>query len=236
MTAPWWQREWLAIDLETTGLDVETDRIVSAALVWGNGGEPAETHTWLTDVGGADIPADAVAIHGIRTVTAHRHGRPLRTVVEEITRHITRAITSGTPVIAANAPFDLTMLDRELGRQNLGSLVWQTGQMPLVLDPLVIDRQVDRYRDGPRSLAGLCKHHKVNHLRPHQADADAIAAARVMHELVRLHPQLREVDLPTLHQQQSAWARQQDAARAEHRRRGGHWPLTPRPQNGDHWC
>ena len=50
-----------------------------------------------------------------------------------------------------NAPFDLTLLDRELRRHRAASLSHYLGQNPLrVLDPRVLDKHLDRYRKGRR--------------------------------------------------------------------------------------
>jgi hypothetical protein len=53
----------LAFDTETTGVSIETDRIVSAAAIHMADGH-ADTTEWLADPG-IDIPAEATAVHGI---------------------------------------------------------------------------------------------------------------------------------------------------------------------------
>lgn len=70
----WISGPLLAFDLETTGTDVETDRIVTAAVVRleADGSVSAEL-TWLLDPGVA-IPEQASAIHGISTERAREHG------------------------------------------------------------------------------------------------------------------------------------------------------------------
>ena len=81
--APWWHR--LAVfDLETTGIDVQTSRIVTANVsVIGVDGHPVSRLDWLANPG-VDIPEQATAVHGITTQTAVADGRPAAIVVYEI--------------------------------------------------------------------------------------------------------------------------------------------------------
>lgn len=70
----WISGPLLAFDLETTGTDVETDRIVTAAVVRLEAdGSVSRERTWLLDPGVA-IPEQASAIHGISTERARAHG------------------------------------------------------------------------------------------------------------------------------------------------------------------
>ena len=70
----WTDGPLLGFDTETTGVDVDNDRIVTAALVRR---DATGTHvrSWLIDPG-VDIPEAAAAIHGVSTEHAREHGRP----------------------------------------------------------------------------------------------------------------------------------------------------------------
>lgn len=93
----WISGPLVAFDLETTGTDVETDRIVTAALVrLDPDGAVSEERTWLLDPGVA-IPEQASAIHGISTAHAREHGVPAAAAIEEITRSVAEGLRSGTP-------------------------------------------------------------------------------------------------------------------------------------------
>ena len=60
----WWDDEWCAYDLETTGVDTETAHVVQAAIVRYRGGIVLDRRQVLCNPG-IPIPADATAIHGI---------------------------------------------------------------------------------------------------------------------------------------------------------------------------
>jgi DNA polymerase-3 subunit epsilon len=203
----WCHEPLVGFDLETTGTDPDTSRIVTAALVDTKGSEPLQTTAWLVDPG-VPIPAEAAAIHGISTERAASRGRPAPEAVEEIAAELCRRLADGVPVVAFNAPFDLSLLDAELRRHRLPALARRLGGRPVgpVIDPLVVDRSVDRYRRGSRSLQSVCGVYGVELADAHQAGSDALAAVRVAVRLAERYPrQVGELPLAELHQQQIGW-------------------------------
>jgi len=144
-------------DLETTGVDVETARIVSACVaVLAADGTVVERWDWLADPG-VEIPDAAAAVHGITTAQARADGRPAHVVVAEITQALRVLFALGIPLVIYNAPYDLTLLDRECRRHGLDPLE----VISPVIDPLVIDKAVDRYRKGKRTLVATAELHTV---------------------------------------------------------------------------
>ena len=226
----WHLGRMAGFDLETTGPDPLTARIVTACIIQVGDSQPAQAANWLTDVDGHDIPAEASAVHGISTEHAHTQGVALRLAVEEILGALTQVIVSGVPIVAMNARYDLTLLDREAERYGLDPL--PAGP---VIDPFVIDKQVDRYRPGKRTLTALCEHYRVPLDQAHSADADAIAACRIAWRQGSTHPKLAAMTLDELHNAQIWWAAEQAASLQEHFRKTrpdavveGAWPLIPR--------
>ena len=65
-----WADTLAVFDLETTGIDVDTCRIVTAHVgVIGTDGEVLEQREWLVDPG-VEIPTAASLIHGVTTERA----------------------------------------------------------------------------------------------------------------------------------------------------------------------
>lgn len=218
----WHLGRMAGFDLETTGPDPLTARIVTACIVQVGGGFNTSPAKWLTDAEGEEIPAGAEAVHGISTARARAEGVELRQAVEEI--------LAGVPIVAMNARYDVTLLDREAQRFGLDPL--PAGP---VIDPFVIDKQVDRYRHGKRTLTALCQHYDVRLDGAHSADADAVAACRVAWRQATRYPQLAAMTLDELHTAQVGWAAEQAASLQEHFRKKdpaavveGAWPLIPR--------
>ncbi|WP_055586540.1 3'-5' exonuclease [Peterkaempfera griseoplana] len=203
----WWHEPLVGFDLETTGTDPDNSRIVTAALVDTKGGEPVRTTAWLVNPG-IPIPAEAAAIHGISTEQAVSGGRPAPEAVEEVATELCRRLAAGVPVVAFNAPFDLSLLDAELRRHHLPTLAARLGGRPVgpVLDPLVVDRSVDRYRRGSRSLQSVCGVYGVELADAHEAGSDALAAVRVAVRLAERYPrEVGELHPADLHEQQIGW-------------------------------
>ena len=234
----WHQRRLAAFDLETTGIDSESDRIVTAAVSLVGDGRPSAFHAWLLDPG-IPIPAGASAVHGITTERARAEGRAPREAVEEIVALLAEQLAAGVPVVAFNARFDLTCLDREARRHGIEPLLDRVGGEAgmLVVDPYVLDKQVDRFRKGKRTLGAVCAHYNVPLDEAHASHADALAAARVAWRLGQAFEELR-VELRALHEQQILWAAEQAASFEEWLRRQGRderieaaWPIVPLPDD-----
>ncbi len=233
----WHQRRLAAFDLETTGIDSESDRIVTAAVSLVGDSRPSAFHAWLLDPG-IPIPAGASAVHGITTEQARADGRQPLEAVEEIVALLAEQLQQGIPVVAFNARFDLTCLDREARRHGITPLVDRVGgDGMLVIDPYVLDKQVDRFRKGKRTLGAVCAHYNVPLDDAHDSHADALAAARVAWRLGQAFEELR-CDVRALHAQQIAWAAEQAASFQDWLRRNGRdvrnepvWPIVPLPDH-----
>ena len=228
----WHTEPLVGFDLETTGVDVETARIVTAALVFRTPDTPPSKRTWLVNPG-VPIPDEATKVHGISTEQAAAEGVPAAEAVEAIAAYLAGALAA-QPVVAMNARYDFTVLDRELRRYGLRTL-WErvggeTAPGPVV-DPFVLDKQADKYRKGSRKLEALAVHYGATLSAAHTADADALAAVEVAVAIAEKYPQL-QVHPEQLHVWQIRWAAEQAAGFQQHLRKTdpyavieGEWPL-----------
>lgn len=220
----------VTFDTETTGVDPETARIVSAALILlDENGQPAVTDQWLLNPG-VEIPEGATAIHGITTERAIAEGLPAADGILSIAECLAAYAAAGYPLVVFNAPYDLTLLDREIRRHEVGivgdidgvgGIWWELGP---VIDPLVIDKAVDRYRKGKRTLTALAAHMAGIEFEgeAHGAVADATTAGRIAQRMLN-HQTLHGRELATIHESQVGWAREQAAGLADYfARQGNH--------------
>lgn len=232
----WYEGPLAAFDTETTGVDVETDRIVSAAVVVQDApGTRPRVRRWLVNPG-VPVPAEATAVHGLTEDHLQRNGRWPSPVMEEIAKELAEQAARGRPLVVMNAPFDLTLLDRELRRHRASCLSQWFESSPLhVLDPRVLDKHLDRYRKGRRTLTDLCGHYGVALEGAHDAAADALAALDVVRAVGRrFAARLERLSPAELHTLQAVWhAAQARGLQAWFARSGTEeevdpaWPLRP---------
>ncbi|WP_327745215.1 3'-5' exonuclease [Streptomyces europaeiscabiei] len=202
-----WHRQLLiGFDLETTGTDPREARIVTGAVIEVKDGEPVGHREWLADPG-MEIPAEAVAVHGITNARAVAEGRPADQVADAIADVLVSYWRTGVPIVAYNAAFDLTLLSAELRRHALPSLRDRLGGLDPapVVDPYTIDRSVDRYRRGKRNLEAVCGEYGVPLDAAHDASADALAAARLARAIAQRHPKVAALGPAELHRRQIDW-------------------------------
>jgi DNA polymerase-3 subunit epsilon len=228
----WHHGRLAAFDIESTGVDPQNDRIVTATVSVVGGGEPPVSTSWLADPG-VEIPEGASRVHGVTTEQARAEGRPAAEVVGEIVEQLAQQVALGVPVVAFNARYDLTMLDREARRHGVVPLS-DRGSPLYVVDPLIVDKELDKYRKGKRTLTAVCAVYDVELSEDdaHAADADAIAAARVAWRLGERYSELT-LPLDQLQAAQVGWAAEQAASLEDYFRRQGkdevverEWPIV----------
>ncbi|MFF1394068.1 3'-5' exonuclease [Streptomyces sp. NPDC058287] len=203
----WYEGPLAAFDTETTGVDVESDRIVSAAIVVQDAaGSRPRVSRWLVNPG-VPVPAGATEVHGLTDEHLQRNGRWPAPVMEEIARLLGEQAAAGRPLVVMNAPFDLTLLDRELRRHRASALGrYMESSSLCVLDPRVLDKHLDRYRKGRRTLTDLCAHYEVELEGAHDAAADALASLDVVRAVGRrFASRLERLSPAELHTLQAVW-------------------------------
>ncbi|AQW55249.1 exonuclease domain-containing protein [Streptomyces violaceusniger] len=242
----WHKGRFCAFDLETTGIDVEADRVVTAAAYGLGGGEPVEPHEWMVDPG-VEIPAEATAVHGISTEEAQTKGEPAPGAVDHIADVLAGYARSGGTIVGHNLSYDLTLLDRELRRYALQPLVDRLGETPLhVIDTRVLDTHADQFRkrpsktQGPRQLITLAQVYELpwDDEAAHGCAYDAVVAARVAYRIGTLahtpreewperirdvrrprYADFRDVTVSELHAAQIEWHADQAAGLERHFRK-----------------
>lgn len=230
MSQPWVAGPYAAFDLETTSADPFTARIVTATIVEvGAAGVLAERH-WLVDPG-VEIPAEAAAIHGVTDEKVQAEGVRADIAVYEIASAVAAIFERGVPLVAFNAAYDITVLVRELDRHCEAEL-----RIGYVLDPLVLDRALDRWRSGKRRLADVCAAYGVPQEAAHSSGGDALAAARLAWRMAHDYSAVGHRTLQEL----QVWQAEQHVAWAEDferflRAKGRddiierEWPVRTRP-------
>lgn len=201
LVVDWWSHAVWALDVETTSTDPDEARVVQLALARV---EPDGSVSWSwSGIVKPDcvIPDQAAEVHGITTERAAAEGVELHVALTQARIVLEDARETLTPVAMYNARYDRRVLDGEFQRQG--------EQPPLpypIVDPFVIDRSVDKYRPGKRTLQVVCERYGVTLDGAHDAEADAVASARLAHEIATACPVVR-CDVRTLWSRQRTWRR-----------------------------
>lgn len=204
-TLPLWAEQIAVFDTETTGISTAHSRIVTASIaVLTADGQVTERYDWMLNPG-VEIPDTAVQVHGITTKMARSQGMDAEVGVHQIVTQLINLSGRGLPIVIYNAPYDLTLLAHEALRHGIDF----PEDLAPILDPLVIDKQVDRYRRGKRTLIAVSAHYGVDLSLAHDAGADAIAAGQVLQALALQYGSSLPSDAHSLHEQQVKWAASQ---------------------------
>jgi DNA polymerase-3 subunit epsilon len=167
------------VDLETTGRDPSTDRVVEVGIAVGRGGEVIARYNWLIHPGCA-IPEEARAVHGITDEQVKDSPR-----FEAVAHEIAAALSGCVPA-AYNAAFDKAFLHGEFaraagsGRADVPALRRDTEW----IDPLVWAREIQR-DEKSRALGEVAARLGVKLETAHRASDDAEAALLVLYGLAK---------------------------------------------------
>ncbi|MET4703045.1 exonuclease domain-containing protein [Frigoribacterium sp. UYMn621] len=229
----------LVFDIESTGIDVYSDRIVTLYLgMLESDGTISQELNWVINPG-VDIPTGASDIHGYTTARVQKEGRTdIPDALGQILWVIeTECLFGEVPLAGYNLSYDITLLESERARHLPGHPPLDFTKID-VLDGLVLDKGVNKYRKGSRKLVDTAKHYGVpiTAEEAHEARADAVASGRIIQKILA-SPSLAGRNLRSLHSQQISWKASQAASlQAYFRGKGGKpdavvdpgWPLQSR--------
>jgi DNA polymerase-3 subunit epsilon len=182
------ERPLVVFDLETTGIDVATDRIVEISVLrlMPDGTHEAKTRRVNP---GRPIPPQATAIHGIRDEDV-RDEPAFRKIARGLLEFIGEADLAGYNI----ARFDVPLLEREL--RDCGLDLGLSRRR-------LIDAMTIYHRKEPRDLAAAVGFFLGReHRGAHTAEADVAAAAEVLDAELE-----RYADLPRTVDELDGWIR-----------------------------
>ena len=181
-------RPLIFLDLETTGIDPASDKIVEISVL---GIHPEGTETTRTRLvnPGRPIPPQATAIHGIHDSDV-ADAPTFRQIARSLLDLFGDADLAGYNVLR----FDLPLLERE----------FRDCELDLRLDQRrVLDAMVIFHRREPRHLAAALRFYLERELEgAHSAEADVKATAEILDAQLE-----RYEDLPRKVQELDAWIR-----------------------------
>lgn len=177
-------------DTETSGVDVENDRILTCyAMVQNVDGTIEREWHWTIDPGVADgfkVPKAASDVHGMSTEWIAEHGRKdWRTAIEEIVRVLYDAYLLGIPIVAYNQRFDFSILWHEYVRagRGTGGVLGTILEKGIFYDATIHEKQRNRFVKGKgmRTLKNTCLRYGIefDDEKAHAAEYDVIKTAEI---------------------------------------------------------
>ncbi len=158
----------IAIDTESTGLNVYQDDVIEVAAVkFGRSGKVAEFHRYIKPT---QSVGDSKCVHGISDAYLQEHGRDAKIVFGALLDFI-----EGGVLVGHNSRFDVELLKANLRRHHL-DLVDFTA-----FDTLDLSRRYAKLRDY--KLLTICQHFGIS-LPTHRALDDALAVAELVKHLI----------------------------------------------------
>lgn len=185
---PWFEQPFFALDVETTGLDAASNRIIELAMVPFN--MPHQKAFCSLFCVGEALSPEITNITGINDDMLK--GQPsFREMADQVV-----AMFKQVPfVVAYNAKFDRPFLESEMARINraLPEIPW--------VDPFVFICELDRFKRG-KKLADSARRWGVHLENAHRATDDARAAGELM---LKLADKINLPSLESLIDQQKIW-------------------------------
>ncbi len=199
----WVKENFIVLDFETTSADPKVARPVEMGLIITNPeNEIVEDFSVLVDAG-VKIPEEATKIHGITTEDIRARGMSSKDVITKLIDVL--VAYEELPIVIYNVPYDWGMVTEEIKRIGAHITAKVAHREMLFVDPLLIDRKLDKYRKGSRKLSDVCTHHKIDLEDAHSAKADAHATSKLLRALINKHSQLKTMSLEELYKKQTDW-------------------------------
>jgi DNA polymerase III subunit epsilon len=190
-------RPLVFFDLETTGLDTASDRVIEIGLVKLMPDGARHNRCERVDPG-IDIPEGSTKVHGIRTEDVRGlFGKPrLPKIADGILEFLTDCDIAGFNSIA----YDVPLWEEECRRHALPFTMEGRLQVDAKVIFHVKETGWDRFLMGPRNLTAAVRHYCGRELTgAHAADADAAGTLDVLLAQLERYPDLPR-DVPGLHQ------------------------------------
>lgn len=204
------------LDLETTGLDVAVHRPVQSYLaVWSvlNLERPVAEMELIFRRDAEEV-GETSHIHRITPALSDRGLPPTAALgMMGVFLRTMRSRFQDMPLVVFNAAYDMSML---IAESPVSRLSVELQRFP-VIDPMVIDRQLDRYRKGKRRQTDLARLYTTLPDEILDNAHDAAVDCRILANVaVGVLEEFRLIDEDpwSLHNRQIAWAEQQKTSYA----------------------
>lgn len=202
-------------DIESTGLEKETERIITASLL----SDDYSTNWFINPQ--HPINPKASEVHGITDDMVQKDGQSAPEAIEEIVTALTDILQKGEILCGYNIIYDLSILEYEARRYGIKPLSERmNGNVAPIVDPYILDKTLNKFRGGKHTLERLAELFNVE-LNAHDAESDARVSIEIFKLLVEQASSQGhnlDVDPMILHNWFITWKRRQDMTYADYLR------------------
>jgi CRISPR-associated protein Cas2 len=167
------ERDYVVLDVETTGLDRSKDEIIEIGAIMVKGGEVTAEFTQMLTIE-TELPPAISKLTGITDEQIKRNGRPPPDVLRELI-----AFIGSLPIVSHNVDFDIGFLRNACKKEGL--------PLPAnrCVDTLALARR--RIRDvADHKLGTLAEHFGIEGGGKHRGYDDCLTTKRLYEELMKL--------------------------------------------------
>lgn len=163
---------FVSLDIETTGLNVLSDEIISIGAVKAEGDKDSDTFYKLIQIGN-DVPSKIEKLTGISSSELHEDGIDLKDALEQLSDFV-----GSLPIVGYNLHFDDSFISA--GLQKFG----QPQLDNKMIEIMTVVKKLEPFLDNYRLQTVLAKF-QVENQTPHNALADAQATFNLTAKLIK---------------------------------------------------
>lgn len=162
----------VSVDLETTGLNVSTDKIISIGAVKKVNGDEYAQFSKLIRLDSA-VPESITSLTGISSEQLNAQGVDLKVALQEL-----RDFVGNAKIVGYNLKFDEEFLSFNFKRMRLPDL---SNEM---LDLMPVIKKTNKFLDNYR-LETVLKEYEIENSKPHHSLSDAKATLELANKLMK---------------------------------------------------
>lgn len=166
------EMDFVVLDVETSGLDYQHDKLISVGAVKQDANGEIQTFYEIVKAT-VELSAEIQKLTGLTNEILIREGKPISEVMTELRKFI-----GNKKIVGYNLNFDLDFVKKEMDYVKLDLSVSQS------LDILPLIKKRDRFLDNYRLNTVLAKY-GIKNDQPHNSLADAMATWQLLTKLIK---------------------------------------------------
>ena len=167
---------YIALDIETTGLNPQIDKIIEIAAILFENGKIIDKYSTLINPS-RTIPFKVTQINNI-TNRMVQNAPTEKEAYEQFPHFLQEALNGKIIICAHNAPFDIAFLKEFLEKQDCTGSILYIDTLPLAKSKI---KNLRNYKQNT-----VANHFKIHNKNPHRAFSDAETCGKILWKLLNI--------------------------------------------------